>query len=288
MQTRRLAITTLALGFSLTLTLTLAATALAQDEGQGRRGGRGGFGGFGGFGFGGFGTIDKPTLLGSTQVRTELKVSEEQGKKLDEILAAHREELRGLFTGQPRGRDVPEEEREKARKEMAEKRTALVAKTDGKLAEILRKEQTARLDEILLQQQGVDALVSAPIVAAIKIEKEKVEKIQAVFKTRDDQLSEIRGSFRGRGRGRGPGGDGGAPGGGQGGFEEIRTKMEKIRKDAETAALAVLSEEQKAAFTKLQGKPFELDRSTLFRGDFGGGRGGRERARPPVEEPKEL
>lgn len=253
------------------LALTLPATA--QDRGGRGQGGRGrqGFGG----GFGGFGReLDKPTLLGSEQVLAEIKATDEQKKKIEEILTSYREASRELFTGQGRlGRDATPEEREKRRDEMTKKREELLKATDEKIAKALEKDQVKRLDQIIIQDKGVDALVMPTVVASLKLPEEKVNKLKSAIEKRDEALEAL---FPARGRGgraRGQGGDGGA-GGDRPNFEEIREKREAIQKEATTACLALLSESEKKAFDELKGKEFELDRSTLFRGRFGGGRGG--------------
>lgn len=255
--------------------------ALAQEEG-GRRGGRGGGGPGGGFGggFGGGMTIDKATLLGSAQVRTELKIKEDKAKKLDEALAAHRQALVEIRGG-GRNRDASPEEREKQRKEMEEKGTALRKKLDTTLADLIDKDQMKRLGEIELQAQGADGLVSEPVVAALKLSKEQVEKLKGVLSARDEAR---RGLFGG---------------GGGGDFQGMREKMDKLRKEADEKAASVLSKEQTEELAKLKGAAFELDRSQLFpgrggrggpggpggggRGGPGGGAGGGERQRPPQE-----
>jgi Spy/CpxP family protein refolding chaperone len=262
--------------FSFGLAAALTTSTWAQDEGGGRRRG----GGFGGRGF----TIDKVALMGSEQVKKELKVTEEQGKKIEEVLASHREALRGSFGG-GNFRDLSDEERQKAMDEMAKKRAELVKKTDGALAAVLNKEQVQRLNEIHVQQQGVEALNDEAVVAALKLTDEQKAKIKGVITTRDEELAKLRPTRR-----RGEGGDG-PPGGG----EEARAKIDKVRKDADTAAFAVLTKEQNESLAKLKGAAFELDRSTLRgAGGFGGGgRGGRggpgggegaKRERPKADE----
>jgi hypothetical protein len=252
---------------ALVAALALTATVVAQDQEGGRRGPRSGGGGFG-FGFGGPGRgVDKATLLGSEQVRGELKLSEEQAKKVEGILTTHREAQREAFSSL---RDVPREERDKAREEMQAKVDTLRKKTDGELAAALGKEQIKRLDEILLQQQGVDALASEPVIASLKLSEEQVTKVRAALKARDDKAAELRPSRR-RGEG-GEGGQGGQ-GGGREGFEAAREKMEALRKETEGTVLGILSQEQSAAFAKLKGEPFELDRASLFRGFGRGGQG---------------
>lgn len=242
--------------------LGFTEAASAQQEGGGRRGGGGGGGFFGG----GFTlTIDKATLLASPKVREELKIKDDLAKKVDEILEAYQKESREVFAG-GRGRDASQEEREKRRKESNEKSAAIRKSTDGKIAAVLDKDQLARLSEIELQQQGVDGIVSDSVVASLKIEKEQLEKIRAVITTRDEERQKLRGA----GGAGGVGGPGGAGGGG-GNFQEMREKGEKIRKDADEKGLAALTKDQLAAFDKLKGKPFELDRASLGRGRGGPG-----------------
>ncbi len=270
-----------------TALLVLSWTAASHAQEGGQRPQRGGFGG-------GFSpTIDKPTLLASSQVREELKIKDEQAKKIDEILAAHRQESSELFSG-GRSRDLSAEEREKRQKESTEKRTVLRKKTEAKLETALEKDQLKRLGEIELQQQGVDGLASEPMVAALKLTKEQVEKIRSTVSTRDEEARKLMGDLRGRG---GPGA--GGPGGG-GDFQEMREKTEKLRKEAGEKGLAVLSKEQREELDKLKGKPFELDRRALFggrgnrpggqgrgRGEGGGsgGEGGsKEKSRPPEDD----
>jgi len=279
--------------FATGLVLALSAAALwAQEGGQGRRGGgQGGFGG-GRIGFGGF-TIDKVALLGSPQVQKELKATEDQTKKITEIVAAHREAQRGLMPARG-NQNASDEERKKAREESTKKVAELSKQTEGKLVAVLEKPQVERLDQIHLQQQGADGLVAENVVASLKLSEEQQKKIKGTIATRDEELGKLRGGF---GRG------GGAGGGGGGNFQEIREKSDKLRKDAETAALGVLSKEQTEAFTKLKGAAFELDRQALFGGGGrggpggpGGGRGGpggpgggdssKEKKRPPEDDSK--
>jgi hypothetical protein len=246
-----------------------------QDKGPppGQEGGRRGQGGFGGFG----GAIDRPTLLGSDQVRHELKVNPEQAKKLDEVIAAYRKESMELYASM-RSPDLSQEEREKMGKEILAKRAELTKKTGEKLDILLEKPQTQRLNEIVLQVQGTDALASEPVAAALKLSKEQIEKIKAATAARDEEMRSLRGGLRGAG---GPGGfGGGGPGGGgpggAGGFQEMIERSEKVRKKADEAALAVLTKDQRDDLEKLKGKPFEIDRRSLFsgRGGPGGGPGG--------------
>jgi hypothetical protein len=66
--------------------------------------------------------------------------------------------------------------------------------------------------------------------------------------------------------------------------EDMQKKMEEMRTKRTAEALAVLTPEQQSQFTKMQGAPFNLDRSALYggRGQGGpGGQGGGSAGTPP-------
>ena len=255
------------------LVLTMTVATFAQERERRRRGGR-----FRrGFGRG----MDKTLLLRSDKVREEVKITEEQAKKVDEILESHQEKFRELFSSRP-SRDSSEEERAAKRKEFNAKRVELTKKTVAALEAVLEKDQTTRLNEIELQQQGVQGLVSDRGVAALKLSDEQVEKIKSTIKSRVEAVRKL----RPRGRRRPDSDEGGVPGVSR---EEIRAKIDKLNKDTQDAALANLSSEQREAFNKLKGKPFKFDRRRPQRGgdrldrDRQGGRGRRKRERPPAD-----
>jgi hypothetical protein len=225
---------------------------------------------FGGRGMG----MDKMRLIASDQVRKELNVTEEQASKIDEIAAAYREESRGLFSGmRGRDRDMSQEERAKAREEMTKKRGELLKKHETKLMAALKEAQVKRLNQIWLQQQGVEALTSKHVVDNLKLSKDQVAKIKATFETRTEEMQKLMADMRAARQG----------GGDRSGFAEMREKMDAIGKKAEDAALAVLNAEQKKKFEELKGEKFELDRRSMFRrggrgrGEGGGQEGGRQR-----------
>ena len=263
------------------LVLAFTASVEAQDQerrrgdrgdrGDRRGGDRGRFRGPGGMGRG----VGATALLGSKQVREHLKITEEQGKKLEEIIAAHREASRGLFSRGPR--DASDEERQKAREEAGKKREALAKETRGKIDGVLNDDQSKRLSQIEIQQAGTAVLVRKDIVASLKLSDEQVGKIKAAFEARNEKMGELFRAAR----------DGG-------GREGMREKMSKIRDESDKAVLELLSKEQNEAFATMKGEEFELDRSSLFRGrgrggrgggeEGGGRRGGGQRRRPPSDD----
>ena len=202
-----------------------------QQRGQ-QRGQRGGFGG-GGFGMG------ATFYLNQKSVQEELKLSDEQVKKLKELSDKQREAFQGL-------RDLSQEER---RTKMQESAKA----TQKAIGEILNDKQQKRLKQIELQQQGGRALANEDVAKTLNLTDEQKKKVQTI-------LTEGRPAAGG--------------GGGQRGQldEEARKKMEEARKARNEKILGVLNDEQKAKWKEMTGEPFtgkiEMPR-------FGGGGRGR-------------
>lgn len=253
--------------FTLAVLFT-AGAVLAQNEapggapkeqggGQGERGGgRGGFG-FGGRGGGG----GIAGLLRMEEVRTELKVTDDQNTK---VRAAGEEVRNGL---QPPDvdfaslQDASDEERQAARTKMQEYMAKVDKEMRAKLAGILDETQMKRLQGLWAQRAGaVEALNNEEIGKELKLTDEQKTSLKTQL---DEQRAQMRGGFGG-GRGRGEAGGGG--GGGGGGFRE---RMEQARKASDDKAMAVLSDEQKAQFDTIKGAKFDFPPP-----QFGGGRGG--------------
>ena len=255
------------------------AAAGAQPPGGGRRpGGRGpgGFlGGRGGPGMMGGGLVG---LLGMQQVREELKVTEAQQEKLQQLGEKLREEMRGMFPDREATQDLTPEQRrermqeamEKFRKE-AEKRAPEVEK---QIAEILDKPQFKRLKQLEVQRQGVDALVRADIIQALGLTEDQQKEIKETIEGRNRKQEELGAQMRGMFQG--------------GGFRDMseeerakaREKMEQLgekgralRSEAQKNAMGVLTDDQKAMMPNLMGEPFEFPRFEGRRGP-GGGQGG--------------
>jgi len=236
--------------FVATFALVCVAGSLtaAEQGGQGgNRGGRGQGGFMGGFGMGG---STKLTLLSREEVQKELNITAEQKEKLEKL----RTEARGTRPeGGRRDPNASAEDRKKAMEDMQKKATEARKVNEAKLAEILNKDQMKRLDEINTQQLGIQALRVEDIQKQLKITPEQNEKIKAVF---DAQMQELRGlgqNAQGQDR------------------TAMREKREKIQKATEEKVLAILTAEQKDAFTKMKGKELKLEP----RAPGGRGQGGR-------------
>jgi len=236
------------------LALLLVGPALAQ-RGQGR----GGFGGGGGPGF----------LLMNPGVQKELKLSEDQVKKITEtnesIRDKHRDEFEAL------GKLEGDERREKGE----ELRKKMTDETNKALAEILKPEQNKRLKEITLQQEGARAFNEADVQKALNLTDEQKEKIKTI---NEDAAKDFRELFP---RGRRGGGGGGPPD--QGAFKERMTKMATMRKENLDKVLSVLNDDQKKTWKEITGAPFEV----RFEFGPGGPRGGGRRGAPPDKQDKQ-
>jgi Spy/CpxP family protein refolding chaperone len=209
------------------LALALAVVAFAATAAQ-AQGGRPGFGG---------GTL---FLLTQKSVQEELKMSEDQVKKVTELEAKQREAFQGL-------RDLSREERQKKFQEMAKE-------NEKAIGEILKEDQLKRVKQISLQQQGLRALGNPEVAGALKLSDEQKDKVKAI---QDEAGKEMRALF-GAGLDR----------------DEARKKMEEIRKATEEKLTGVLTDEQKTKWKELQGEPFKGE---IRRPQFGGGGGGGSR-----------
>ncbi len=225
----------------------------------------------GGFGRGG---ADKISLVGNSQIRTELKISEEQQFFVDELLADHRAKTREAFSGIDFSsfRDKPEDERRKVMEEINAKRQKIVKQNEEVLVEFLTEAQNKRLSEITLQLRGTRALADADVAKQLDLSESQTEKIRAALKTADDERRKLFEAGRRRPEGDRPeGGERRRPGGGFD-FSAIREKMEAARKKTDESVLAVLSPEQKKKYESLKGAAFTLERRGRERGGEDGGR----------------
>jgi len=204
------------------LVVLMAAAAPAQERGQGR----GGAGGFGGGGFGG----GKIGLIQNAQVQQELKLSDEQKSKVDEVASRVRE------AGPQRSQGGGQADREQLRERM-QAMSRVVAEEEKKLDEVLNDEQKTRLEQISLQVTGVRALARDEVASKLGLSDEQKEKVQAALRSQ-------RGQF----------------GGGQGQPRPDAAAVRERRQQLEQQVLAVLNDEQKQKWEELKGEAFELQR----------------------------
>jgi Spy/CpxP family protein refolding chaperone len=228
----------------------IVSLASAQEQPGGR--GRGGFGGRGGPAA----MFNSPTaLLRMPEVRKELNTTDEQNKEVDAAL----QELAPPPGGFGNFQDLSNEERQKRFEEMQKKGEEV----DAKVKKILKPEQSARLNQLLLQRQGANAWARPEVAKQLGLTQEQQDKIQKI-------QEESR-----------------PPRGGGGGFQNLsdeeRQKMQERREKAQADMLAVLTDEQQTKWAEMTGKKFDFPQ---FGGAGGGGFGGAggERRRPATKQ----
>lgn len=243
----------------------LAATlADAQQPGQGR--GRGGPGG-------GFGPQGKLQLVNNEAVQKDLVLKEDQVGKVKELGDQVREEMRAGGSGAGSFADfqnLSQEERDKRIAEAQTRREESAKKVNDKflplLSEILTEEQETRLQQVVWQANGVEALLDKELAAKLKLSKEQQDKLASLNKEYTDKRTEMFRGFR--------------PGqGGQGG-QDAFAKMRELGETRDKNMNEVLSAEQKAEFTKLKGKEFDVAQLRGGRGGPGGPGGQPGQGRP--------
>lgn len=207
------------------IALTLGALVVfaLPASAQGQRGQGRGFGG----GFGGGGGV---MLLSNKSVQEELKVDEDQAKKITDLSAKNRESF-GSF------RDLSQEERR-------EKMTALTTENDKAIGEILKPEQLTRFHQIEVQVAGVQGLVGQSPAAKERAEKLKLTedqktKINDILASSREKMGDLRDQF-------------------QNDREGAMKKMQEIRAESNKEAMAVLTDDQKKIWEEMTGKPFEV------------------------------
>lgn len=226
------------------LVLAAASTfAYAQnEEGRGRGGRLGGMGRGGG--------VDG--LISMKEVQAELKLSEEDAKKLADKLAELRPQRGEGGGGRLRDfQNLSEEEREKRMAEFRARMEETAKKVDELLKAQLSPEQYQRLRELRVQREGLASLDRPQVAEELKLTAEQKEKIRKLLEENRPRFGQRRGA-------------GGPPN-----REEMQQRRQKLRTDV----LAVLTEEQKSAWEKLKGAEFKFPQPE------GGGR----RNRPAAE-----
>jgi hypothetical protein len=179
--------------------------------------------------------LGPPFLVFRAKVQIELKLSDEQKKKLEKRLQDTVQEAMQFFQHL---QDAKPEERQKEHqayvKNAQEKLTAF-------LEGALKEEQLKRLREVMLQREGLFALGNAVVLKELEItdkqRRQFVEIVHEMQKKIEPLMKEAQ--------------KGGNP-------EEIRPKVMKIREEHVSRIEALLSDAQRAQWQRLLGKPLDL------------------------------
>jgi len=207
---------------TMALALGMAAVIAAPAHAQGPRG-RGGF--FGGmFGGGGY------QLLGNKSVQKELKLEDAQAEKLTKTLADINAKAFEKL------QDIPQDERREKGAEVfraANEEAKATAKSE------LKADQLTRLEQIIRQQQGLQAFAAPETAEKLQLTADQKSKVRELNQEIGEKAQELRsGSQEDR-------------------IEGMR-KLQTLRKEALEKAVSSLSDDQKKTWKELTGEPFEV------------------------------
>lgn len=217
---------------------TMAAQTPPNSGGARSRNFMGGFGGIG--------------LLRAEKVQKELKLSDEQKTKLQELSERIRSQFRERFSGTD---NLSQEER---RKRFEEIRQQMQADSQRRLeamrkeiATILQPEQLKRWRQIELQQEGPTALLRPEVAESVGVTEDQKTKIEEINKETQDKLQSLFQDIRG-----------GDPQTREERMSQLREKAKKVRTEGDGKAMALLNPEQKKKLVEMMGEPFEMERIT--------------------------
>lgn len=199
------------------LAVAVVTIALANSSASAQQPRRGGGPGFG---------PNPMMLLGQESVQKDLKLTEDQTTKIKD----HQQKSFGAFAGL---RDLSPEERQKKMQEINQE-------NDKFLAEVLKPEQKKRLDQIVLQQRGGDALTDPKIQESLKVTDDQKEKIKAIGEDFRKTMADFRQQNQGGG----------------GDFQAMFQKMQEMRKANSEKLLKLLTTDQQAKWKELTGETF--------------------------------
>lgn len=204
------------------LSIALLVPCVAWGQGGGGRGFRGGPGGPGNGGMIG--------LLQDDSVRNELDLMDDQVQQLqaigNDIRQQVRDELQGSFQGI---RDLSPEERQQRFQEIRSKVDAIVAKSQGRLQEVLLPHQYDRLKQIDLQARiqrgGASALTDGELAESLGLSDQQKEQLRE----RSQQVQ-----------------------------QELQEKIAQLRTEARGKLMDVLTPEQRAKLQSMLGEDFAV------------------------------
>ncbi|SIO66424.1 hypothetical protein SAMN05444166_8075 [Singulisphaera sp. GP187] len=196
--------------------VVIAAPAHAQ---QGLRGRGAGFGGFGGYG-----------LLSNKSVQQELKLEGEQAEKVSKIVTEINAKTR------EKTQDFPQEEQ---RTKGAELRRAANEEIKAAVKSELKAEQITRLEQIIRQNQGLQAFLDPTTAEKLNLTGDQKSKLRELAQETGKKAQEL---FQSAGDDR----------------QAAMEKGQALRKEAVEKAIASLTDDQKNSWKELTGEPFQV------------------------------
>jgi hypothetical protein len=177
--------------------------------------------------------VREVALLRSPRVREELKLTEEQGEKIRKagraVAEKHRDEFRQARETEGRERG---------------KRLAAVIRTASEdmkkeLDEILRPQQSKRLEQLALQFAGPRALVEREFREKLKLTDDQEKRLREIAREFGRSARDLREDDEDR--------------------DEARQKYVSLWRETVQKVAGVLTSEQKAKWKELAGEPFHFD-----------------------------
>jgi hypothetical protein len=180
-------------------------------------------------------TFGGPFLVFHDKVAKELKLSTEQKEKLDQELPERLQDAMKFFESI---HDVKSPEREK---QFAAYRRKVHDKLAAFLKETLKDDQSKRLRQIELQQEGAFTL-GGEVGKELKITDDQRKQFMAVHQELQKKVESLVKEAQ----------SGGKP-------EEVRPRIMKLRKEYEAKIVAILTEAQKTQWKEMLGQPIDLE-----------------------------
>jgi hypothetical protein len=178
--------------------------------------------------------LGPPFIVFREKVLDELKVSDDQREKLMQRVMEQIMETGPFLESLPKTGEERDTKLKEHRKNAHEK----LAKD---LKEMLQPAQLTRLRQVTFQQEGSFALGQEDVRKELKITQEQLMKFKAVV---EDLQSKVQPLIKEAQSGGNP--------------EEIRPKIEALRKDHAKQLEAVLTDTQKMQWKEMLGPPFDL------------------------------
>lgn len=174
-------------------------------------------------------------LISNKSVQEELKLDDKQVEKAKEVSDKVREKMTAL-------RDSSElqnlEGAERFTK-MQELMKPINEEASKSVAELLKPEQSKRLKQISLQQQGAFAFSNPEFQKEMKFTDDQKAKLKDIQEATNKRMVEIREEAAGD-------------------FQAMREKMTEMRKETLEKITALLSDDQKKDWKEKTGAPFEI------------------------------
>jgi len=175
-------------------------------------------------------------LLGSDPVMLDLKLSDDQRARIQDLVQTVRLDIQKVFGATPA-------ERQDRREQIRAQLRVIVQKYQQKVAAILTPAQSQRLAELTIQSRGYLAITDAQVAAELKLTDKQKQQIEQLFQEDRDQRAEMRNSTRGTGKA---------------GRLKRRAWRKELNVKLDEGLKAVLTPEQLKQFETLKGQKTEV------------------------------